>query len=258
MRSSAASRTKEAATELTEIVTRTRKGAIVYDSDIFDEVSEDLFRPRGWQQVSPVTGALRAAGRGNTLIVGDGEREFVLRRFVRGGMIGRVIKDTYLWHGEDETRSFLEWRLLRKLVAMGLRVPVPAAARYRKTAMFYTADLLTVRIPGIRSLAERLIESPGGTEFWQDLGKEIAILHEAGVYHADMNAYNVQVDDAAQVWLLDFDRGRLDASGTWKQETLRRLHRSLRKVSTLSPQLNFAESDWEQLLQGYFSSSRSA
>lgn len=242
---------------MTEIVSKTRSGAIVYDSDIFDQVSDDLFRTRGWAQVTTVQGELRTAGRGNTLIVNNGGREFVLRRFVRGGMIGRIIKDTYLWRGEDETRSFREWRLLRKLIAMGLRVPIPAAARYRKTAMFYTADLLTVRIPGIRSLADRLIESPRGRDFWQELGREIAIVHAAGVYHADMNAYNIQVDEEEQVWLLDFDRGKLDASGTWKQETLGRLHRSLRKVSALSPRLHFVEADWEQLLEGYFSSSRS-
>ena len=97
---------------MTENVRKTRHGAIVYDSDIFDQVSEDLFRARGWQSVTPVAGALRSSGRGNTLIVADGKQEYVLRKFKRGGMIGRLIKDTYFWTGEDDTRSFAEWRLL--------------------------------------------------------------------------------------------------------------------------------------------------
>lgn len=243
--------------DLTETVRKTANGAIVYDSDIFDQVSEELFRARSWSQVTPVGGALRSSGRGNTLVVGDGRREFVLRRYRRGGLIGRIIKDTYFWRGEDETRCFREWRLLRKLVARGMRVPVPAAARYRRTAMFYTAELLTVRVPGIRSLANRLIDSPVTREFWPGLGHDIAGFHEAGVYHADMNAYNVQVDPDDNCWLLDFDRGKLNPHGTWKQETLGRLHRSLHKIRSMTPQVRFAEADWERFLEGYFSASRS-
>ncbi len=242
---------------MTEFVKKTRQGAIVYDSDIFDQVSEDLFRARGWQSVEPVTGALRAAGRGNTLIVSDGSNEYVLRKYVRGGLIGRLIKDTYFWNGEDETRCFAEWRLLRKLVMKGLNVPIPAAAYYRRTAMFYTADLLTVRIPGIQSLAERLLQARGSDEFWQSLGIAICRFHSEDVYHADMNAYNIQLDENDEMWLLDFDRGSLSPSGTWKQETLSRLHRSLKKIKGLSPGLHFAETDWQQLLDGYFSESRS-
>ncbi len=242
---------------MTEFVKKTRQGAIVYDSDIFDQVSEDLFRARGWQSVEPVTGALRAAGRGNTLIVSDGSNEYVLRKYVRGGLIGRLIKDTYFWNGEDETRCFAEWRLLRKLVMKGLNVPIPAAAYYRRTAMFYTADLLTVRIPGIQSLAERLLQARGSDEFWQSLGIAICRFHSEDVYHADMNAYNIQLDENDEMWLLDFDRGNLSPTGTWKQETLSRLHRSLKKIKGLSPGLHFAETDWQQLLDGYFSESRS-
>lgn len=242
---------------MTEFVKKTRQGAIVYDSDIFEQVSEDLFRARGWQSVEPVKGALRSAGRGNTLIVRDGKQEYVLRKYVRGGLIGRVIRDTYFWNGEDETRCFSEWRLLRKLVKKGLNVPIPAAAYYRRTAMFYTADLLTVRIPGIRSLAERITQAPGSGDFWASLGAAICRIHAEDVYHADMNAYNIQLDENDEVWLLDFDRGELSATGTWKQETLSRLHRSLAKIKSLSPGLHFEEANWEKFLDGYFSESRS-
>ena len=238
------------------MVQKTPRGGIVYDADIFPAVTDDLFKVRSWKSAQAVRGPLRAAGRGTTLIVSDGEREFVWRRYLRGGLIGKLIKNTYFWRGEDETRSFIEWRLLHKLKRMGLNVPTPAAACYRKTAMFYTADLLTVRIPGIRSLADRLIEAPGDEQFWQSLGAGIAATHEAGVYHADLNAYNVQLKVDDELWLLDFDRGALSPGGTWKQETLGRLHRSLRKIRELSAEVNFAEENWEQFLAGYFAATR--
>ena len=72
-----------------------------------------------------------------------------------------------------------------------------------------------------------------------------------------LNAYNIQIGSDEEVWLLDFDRGRLDPEGTWKQETLSRLHRSLQKVSALSRGLHYSESNWEIFLEGYFSESRS-
>ena len=243
---------------MTEVVQQTARGAIVYDADRFADVSDALFAPGSWAAARPVGGVLRSAGRGNTLVLSDGTEEYVLRRYVRGGLAARVLRNAYLWSGADATRSFREWRLLRKLADRGLNVPQPAAARYRRYAMWYTADLLTVRIPGIRSLAERLIEAPGKPEFWQDLGVRIHDFHEQGVYHADMNAYNVQVDADDVLWLLDFDRGRLDLDGTWKQRTLARLHRSLRKIQGLSPAVHYGERDWQHFLDGYLKASRSA
>ena len=50
-------------------------------------------------------------------------------------------------------------------------------------------------------------------DFWRALGASIWKFHEAGVYHADMNAYNVQVDKDGDIWLLDFDKGALRAAG---------------------------------------------
>ncbi|NNF40596.1 MAG: 3-deoxy-D-manno-octulosonic acid kinase, partial [Woeseiaceae bacterium] len=65
-------------------------------------------------------------------------------------------------------------------------------------------------------------------------------------------------DSAGLLWMLDFDKGRLRPPGPWQQVTLSRLHRSLQKILALDPTLNFREENWEQLLAGYFSSSRSS
>ncbi|MCH7834210.1 MAG: 3-deoxy-D-manno-octulosonic acid kinase, partial [Proteobacteria bacterium] len=46
------------------------------------------------------------------MFVGNVPRQFVLRHFLRGGLIGKLVRDAYVWTGEDTTRSFLEWRLL--------------------------------------------------------------------------------------------------------------------------------------------------
>ena len=243
---------------MTESLQNTANGAIIFDAELFDGISNASFTPDQWQDYSPVSGGLRSSGRGNTMIVRNDHGEFVLRHFRRGGLIARLVEDRYFWLGEDATRAFSEWRLLSELVAMELPVPRPAAARYVRRGLTYTADLLTVLIPDVISLSDRIATLPCDEAFWQGLGSGIARFHKAGVFHADLNAYNVQIDKDDRVWLVDFDRGRLRQPGRWRQENLARLHESLQKIKRLDPRLYFSEPSWEQFLEGYFNSSRFA
>lgn len=242
---------------MTETVERTTNGAILYDKAIINQISDERFTPQGWPHVEKLTGALRSGGRGNTLYVGNVPRQFVLRHYMRGGLIGKINRDKYMFSGEDLTRSFMEWRLLDKLASNNLNVPRPAAARFVRKGTFYTADIITVRIPDVVALSQ-FIAKERDAAFWQSVGASIWTFHKAGVYHADMNAYNIQVDADGDLWMLDFDKGALKAPGPWQQQTLSRLHRSLQKIRALDPALYFQDGNWEQLLEGYFSASRSA
>jgi 3-deoxy-D-manno-octulosonic acid kinase len=243
---------------MTETVDKTQNGAILYDRQVIREISDDRFQASGWLHAEPVTGSLRSAGRGNTMFVGNVPRQFVLRHYLRGGLLGKVVRDLYVWTGEDGTRPFAEWRMLAKMADSGLRVPRPAAARYCRKGPFYTADIITVRIPNVVPLSEYIAGDAPAERFWQSLGAAVQVFHEKGVCHADMNAYNLQIDNDGDLWMLDFDRGRLLPPGPWQQQTLARLHRSLQKIVSLEPRLHFRQLNWEQFLEGYFDASRSA
>ena len=243
---------------MTDDVIKTGDGAILYDTEILNQISPAAFTPSAWASASVIQGELRSGGRGNTLLVSDGDNEFVLRHYRRGGLPGKVVRDLYVWTGEDATRSFREWRMLFKLYRKGLPVPRPVAARYQRRGLVYTADLLTLRVPGIRSLADRIIERPGSREFWRGIGRGIHRFHAAGACHADLNAYNVQVAAGGSVFLLDFDRGEMREPGVWRQKNIARLHRSLRKIRAMDKRVNFGNAQWNELLEGYFSESRSA
>jgi tRNA A-37 threonylcarbamoyl transferase component Bud32 len=206
----------------------------------------------------PVSAALGAAGRGKTMFVGNVPRQFVLRHYMRGGLISRVNRDSYVWTGEENTRPFAEWRMLAKMADSGLRVPRPAAARYCRYGPFYKADIITVRIPNVVPLSEYIASEPTAPDFWGSLGAAVRDFHRQGVFHADMNAYNLQIDKDDDLWMLDFDRGQLLPPGPWQQKTLNRLHRSLLKIVGLNPALHFRANNWEQFLEGYFAASRSA
>lgn len=243
---------------MTDTVEKTETGAILYDTAIVNQISEGRFSPRGWQRAHPVGGELRAGGRGPTMIVSDGQTEFVLRHYWRGGLVSRVVRDVYVWLGEDNTRAFNEWRLLYRLRELGLPVPRPVAARYKRAGMFYSADLLTARVPGIEPLSQRLAAGKASPAFWESLGASLQRFHRHGVCHADLNAYNVQIGAKDELWLLDFDRGSIRSPGTWQAKNLARLHRSLQKIKGLDPAIAWTEKDWRRLLDGYFQASRSA
>lgn len=242
---------------MTETVERTKNGAILYDKAIINQISDERFTAEGWLHAELLTGSLRSGGRGNTMLVGNVPRQFVLRHYMRGGLLGKIIRETYIFSGEDLTRSFMEWRLLDKLAVNNMNVPRPAAARFVRRGTFYTADLITVRIPDVVSLSQYIAEQERGETFWYSVGRSVWKFHEAGVYHADMNAYNVQVDKDGDVWMLDFDKGALKPPGRWQQQTLSRLHRSLQKIIVLDPKIYFNDANWDQLLDGYFSAVRS-
>lgn len=151
----------------------------------------------------------------------------VLRHYRRGGLRARLGREGYLWTGATRTRSFAEFRVLMRLHGEGLAVPRPLAAAYWRRGLAYRAAILIERIPDARTLASD----------WQHadphaVAQAIFALHEAGVWHADLNAHNILLDPAGRVWLIDFDRARTGVvSKARRRKNLLRLRRSLVKVS---------------------------
>ena len=158
---------------MTETVENTANGAILYDKAIINQISEKRFTPQGWMHAELLTGSLRSGGRGNTMFVGNVPRQFVLRHYMRGGVVGKLVRDTYVFSGADKTRSFMEWRLLDKLASNNMRVPRPAAARYTQRGTFYTADIITVRVPDIVPLSQYIAGHDPDEAFWNSVGAAI-------------------------------------------------------------------------------------
>jgi 3-deoxy-D-manno-octulosonic acid kinase len=210
---------------------------------------ESLFDPKVWAargEFAAVTG-----GRGAAWFIGTGAHQWVLRHYRRGGLTAQFFKDRYLWRGENSVRAFAEWRLLAHLSQRGLPVPTPIAAWYRRTSWSYRCDLITRRILDARPLSALLSASPLPESLWRAIGAVIARLHSAGVDHVDLTAHNILLDPKDNVSVVDFDRGRLRAPGTWTSRNLRRLHRSLAKISRSMPADRFTAAAWESFLVGY-------
>jgi 3-deoxy-D-manno-octulosonic acid kinase len=234
------------------------------------DARESLFDPEFWRSRGELSEVAR--GRGSAWFIASGARQWVLRHFRRGGFIARLSRDGYVWTGEDGVRAFAEWRLLYALTRRGLPVPQPVAARYQRTGWCYRCDLITQRIVNTEPLSAALARSALPEPLWRAVGATVARLHRAGVDHADLNAHNILLDvtgvalgveDAAlgvkgaglgvkdSVWVIDLDRGRLRVQGAWASRNLRRLRRSLVKISRDLASGRFSGETWDWLMAGY-------
>jgi 3-deoxy-D-manno-octulosonic acid kinase len=225
----------------------TAGGAMLADPSLLGNATEEILGEEYWRARGMLCAV--SGGRGAAWFVGSSDEPMVLRHYRRGGFIAKFSRDRYLWLGEDRVRAFAEWRLLAQLVKLGLPVPVPVAAGYRRSGCAYRCDLLTQRIPDSRTLSAELKVRELGESNWGAIGAVVKRLHDAGVDHADLNAHNILLDAHGAVSVIDFDRGRLREPGLWAARNLQRLHRSLNKIHM--PAGRFTPVCWDWLLAGY-------
>ncbi|MBR9873105.1 MAG: 3-deoxy-D-manno-octulosonic acid kinase [Vibrionaceae bacterium] len=221
---------------------------IWFDDEFIADPSQAIFDAEYWQSVNKVVGS--ATGRGTTWFVQLDTIQAALRHYRRGGLFGKLVKDQYWFSGWDKTRSAEEFQLLLTLIKAGVNVPRPIAARAVKVGLTYKADLLSERIPNARDLVSILQERTLSKEMYKKIGHEIAKMHNAGVNHTDLNIHNILLDDKDKVWIIDFDKCRLEISGEWKRQNLERLLRSFKK-ERLKRHIIWQESGFEHLQEGY-------
>jgi 3-deoxy-D-manno-octulosonic acid kinase len=230
---------------------RVTGGGILYDASRLRKPAAELFDTAYWR----AQGGLQevAGGRASVAIITAGSERWVLRHYRRGGFVARISRDSYFWLGESRTRSFAEWRLLAELRRRGLPVPAPIAARYVRGLLTYRADLITEHLPDSRTLADAITGTQLPREQWSAVGRTLAAFHREGVHHADLNAHNILIAHAVapRVFLLDFDRGRIEPRGSWEQDVLARLRRSLEKIKAQRGTVAFGQEQWDWLVAGY-------
>lgn len=221
-------------------------GAILFDSALMPSADPRWFEP------GVDDGARTRAGRGSVVFFDAPFGACVLRHFQRGGLIGKIIKDSFWWFGHKRSRAFREFRLLAGLHDAGLSVPAPVMARCVRSGLRYRADLITRQIPGSQTLAQLLESAALDAALATRAGRVIAGIHAFGIWHADLNAHNLLVDGGGQVWMIDFDRCRKRKPAmSWRQANLDRLLRSFRKLRASRLMPNFEDVFWHPMLASY-------
>lgn len=222
----------------------------VYDANEIQSFSPEFLNSDYWQRNNNIVGT--AQGRGTTWFIQFEEKNWVLRHYYRGGMVGKFNKDSYLYSSVDKTRAAREFELLNQLRDLNLPAPKPIAYRIIRSGLFYKADILTERVCNAQDLVALLGKQSVNNALWHKIGQVIKQFHNNNVYHHDLNIHNILIDDKENVWLIDFDQGEIRESKTdWKQGNMTRLLRSFNKEKTKCAALHWQENEWDLLLQGY-------
>jgi len=243
---------RQTPTRATPLQAQQGRGTVWVDPRCFAQARTELFDPAWWQ----AQGASEAlgAGRGHVHRVHDAHGRYLLRHYYRGGLMARISRDRFLAQPLAQTRAMAEFTLLGQLRDRGLAVPQPCAARHTRSGLFfYRADILVALIPDARDVADLLRRAgPLSASQWKALGRAVRQLHDAQVFHSDLNCHNLMLGThTGQAWIVDFDKCRFRAGEAWKADNLARLLRSLRKELRLEPALHWNEIDWQDFLAGY-------
>jgi len=230
-------------------------------ADVHPSFSQNYFNDDWLQNEQAVVG-LAKAGRGNTKLISIAGNELVLRHYKRGGYASKLSENRYLWRGLDSLRPFQELAMLVHLAALKLPVSQPYAAEVVRSGASYSGSLITYRLPG-STLGELFVHDQMTPDLWHQVGQVIALFHQHGVCHADLNAHNILVrrdqDPTADgsIALLDFDRACIKDPNQpeWQHKVVSRLQRSLLKIAAHN-QRGLLEIAWQTLLDGVHGKAR--
>lgn len=221
-----------------------------YDENSIVNFNDKMLCPDYWKNQNAITGT--AQGRGTTYFIKHLESEWVLRHYYRGGLIGKLIKDSYIFTGFEQTRAAQEFTLLKTLTDLNLPAPKPIAYRVKKLGLTYQADILTERIADAQDLVAILSKKSVSEELWRKIGICIKAFHQHGIYHHDLNVHNILIDKDEKVWLIDFDRGeQRQPNQSWQQANIDRLLRSFNKEKSKLPIFHWQETNWKILVESY-------
>ena len=222
----------------------------LYEQELLPDFCLEMFDADYWQNKDAVLG--KATGRGITWFVKHESVEMVLRHYYRGGLIGKIINDSYFFTGIMNTRAAKEFELLAQMNKVGLPAPKPVALKINRSGLTYQADILIELIAGATDLVGILSKSELPESLWIEIGKCIRQFHQHNIYHHDLNAHNIMIDGDNKIWLIDFDQGKqMETAGQWQQQNLQRLLRSFNKEKGKLPEFNFTDKCWQLLEQGY-------
>ncbi len=235
------------------VIHREKSLAIAYDASVMDAPGAEYFSVEFWKSRQALNG--EALGRGSAWFIDTPSGPVVLRQFLRGGWVARFSRQSYFFTGVERSRPFREYHLLAALFGEGLPVPRPVAALCAHHGMTSTGAIITARIASTQTLADVLPGNNGGqvpTEgLWSRIGTCLRRFHDAGVWHADLNARNILLDAGQQVFLIDFDRARFTpGKAVSGQGNLNRLKRSLIKLWP-KEHLSALQPAWVELEAGY-------
>ena len=169
-----------------------------------------------------------------------GKPALLIRRYNRGGLLRAINRDRY----SSPARVLNEIRVCREAVSRGVPVAPAVGAIIEKIGKFYRLSLVTCEIEDAIDLGEYINWLPAAPPrevlmekrgIIEAVGRAVRQMHDAGLYHADLQLKNILVrlsNEGVDVHFIDLDRSVIDGglSERLRADNLRRLNRSVMKM----------------------------
>ena len=213
------------------------------------QLVDEYFEAGYWQQRPGYE--VISSGRGGSVRIEMDGRAAILRRYHRGGAVGKLLSDQYMWMGKTLSRPWREWKILERARRAGLPVPEPIAACICRSGLCYRAVLITAYLQDTETLTQRLQRTALKPGCWHRIGLLVKRMHAAGIRHADLTSDNILIDSQDRFYLIDFDMARvMNRIDDWQWRPLYRFQRSIEKRDR-NQKLHFDDDDWQTLMDGY-------
>jgi len=168
---------------------------------------------------TPAKTADSVLGGRNSVLIDEinGLGPVVVKYYRRGGLVRYIVKQRYLKCGK--TRGQKEYELLQKVRNLGINAPEPIVFAYRGR-LFYQAWLVTREIKQHQTLAQISLSNENRARIlMKEVVKQVSILIKYSILHVDLHPGNIIVDKQDQIYLLDFDKGRIFSGNKIKLES---------------------------------------
>lgn len=208
---------------------------VQYDPNVFNNFSEKLFN------IDYITkkGLIKSTidGRGKTFVLNYNNEEYVLKHYIRGGIVSKLSYDKYILNSLASTRSLKEYNFLNIMHKKKLPVPKPAALQVTMGRFTYQADLITCNIKNQGTLYKFVKENRMTQALWNSLSYTLDKFFQENVYHSDLNAKNIIINEN-KFFLLDFDNSYFFYNKKMFTKSINRLERSLKKIKNYNNEFN--------------------
>ena len=128
----------------------------------------------------------------------------VIKYNTRGGLIRLAVERTYVRIGKPCNR--IEFEQLLNAAKIGINVPEPVAF-VTKGFLFYRGWLVLKEIKNCKTLVEASLKDEARvSKLLNEIGRQINILIDSGLYHVDLHPGNILVTDDDQIFIVDFHK----------------------------------------------------
>ncbi len=216
----------------------------------------ELYQSWDWvyQALASRPEAVFLAGRRPVVVGVVGERRILVKRLFHGGWLAPLTGDRFL----SARRALTNLAVADVLNARGVATPDVVFVAWRRRGVVVRMEMGFELVEGSEDAAAAVFGRDGGpprdaAAVMAAVGRVVAALHRAGVYHGDLNLKNFLLTSGGRVMILDVDKASLmtrPLPARARRRNLNRLARSVRKLGRGVASL----SEVEQLLGHLFAS----